>query len=287
MLKIENLTKYYGDILGVKNVNLEVKKGEIFGFIGPNGAGKSTTIRLIIDLLKPDDGRVLIGEENTFHNYEIKKEIGYLASEVNLYSEMSVKEVLELNKTFYEVDITDKTNYLVSKLKLDTSKIVEELSFGNLKKLGIILALAHNPKLIILDEPTSGLDPIMQEIFFEILREEKESGRTIFFSSHVLSEVKKICDRIAIIKDGTIIKTEEMGKLTKQQFNFVTVFSKEHRKLKIPVKDIVIVDETEYFIKFIFKKDMNTLLKYLGAIKIDNLLIEEPAIEEVFMHYYK
>lgn len=287
MLRIENLTKYYGEILGVKDVNLEVNEGEIFGFIGPNGAGKSTTIRLIIDLLKPDSGKVLINGENTFHNYDIKKDIGYLASEVNLYPEMKVSEVLDLNKAFYEKDITKKTNLLVKKLKLDTSKIVEELSFGNLKKLGIVLALAHDPKLIILDEPTSGLDPIMQETFFDILKDEQKKGSTIFFSSHILSEVKKICDRIAIIKDGTIIKVEEIGNLTKQEFNFITVYSKEHKSLKIPVKDIVIVDESDDYVKFIFKKDINKLLKYLSDIKMDKLLIEEPAIEEVFMHYYK
>ena len=287
MLKVEKLTKYYGDIKGVANVNLDVKKGEIYGFIGPNGAGKSTTIRLILDILKPDNGKILVDNKETYHNYELKYDIGYLPSEVNLYSEMKVSEMLDYNKSFYSKDISEKTEYLVKKLKLDETKVIEELSFGNLKKLGIILALAHEPKLIILDEPTSGLDPIMQEVFFEILKEEQKRGATVFFSSHVLSEVRKVCNRIAIIKDGSIVKVEEIKKRNKNNFNVVTLVSKDYKKLKLPIKDIAIIEKGDNFIKFVFKKSVNELLNIINEVKIDNLLIEEPSLEDEFMNYYK
>lgn len=287
MLKVEGLTKYYGNILGIKDVNFEVNEGEIFGFIGPNGAGKSTAIRLILDILKPDEGSITIDGENNYHNYDLKLDVGYLPGEVNLYSEMKVRDVLEYNKTFYKEDISNRTNYLVDKLKLDISKVVEELSFGNLKKLGIVLALAHSPKLLVLDEPTSGLDPIMQEVFFELLNEEKEKGTTVFFSSHILSEVKKICDRIAVIKDGSIIKIEDMDKVGQDKLNIIILVSREYKKLNLPINDIVILDKGDDFIKFMYKNNINNLLKIIGEIKVDNLLIEEPAIEDVFMHYYK
>jgi len=211
ILEIKNLTKYYDKVLGVKDLSLSLEEGEIFGFIGPNGAGKSTTIRSIMNLINKTSGTILInGEELTKDNINLKQQIGYLPSEINLYEDLTVKEMLDYHESFYKKNIHKRRKELVKKLKLDESKKIEDLSLGNSKKLGIILSLMHSPKLLILDEPTSGLDPIMQETFSNLLKEEKEKGTTILYSTHILSEVSKICDRVGIIKEGNLLKIESI-----------------------------------------------------------------------------
>lgn len=287
MLEINNLTKYYGDILGVKDVSLKVASGEIFGFIGPNGSGKSTTIRCIMNMINKNEGEIFIDGIPNYENEKIKNIIGYLPSEVYLYDDMTVEETLAFNQTFYEKDFSKRTSYLAKKLSLDLKKKIDELSFGNLKKVGIVLALQHEPKLIILDEPSSGLDPLMQEAFFEILKEEKKRGATIFLSSHILSEVKRVCDRVGIIKEGSLIKIESIDTITKSDFIVVTIISEEFKKLDLAMKDIIIKDRSDDKIKFIYKGNINVLLKSLSNISIIDLKIEEPTLEEVFMHYYK
>ena len=177
MLEIKNLTKYYGKKLGVKNVTLTINDGDMFGFIGPNGAGKSTTIKCILNMLYPNNGEILL--DGNIITDELKKEIGYLPSEVHLYESCKVKDIINYNDTFYKHDTLTKANKLIKLLDIDVNKKIEELSLGNLKKVGIVLALMHSPKLLILDEPTSGLDPIVQERFFNILKEEQLS-----FSHH-------------------------------------------------------------------------------------------------------
>lgn len=192
MLKIENLTKYYNKALGCKNISLEVKKGEIFGFIGPNGAGKSTTIRCIMNLINKTSGKVIFNsEELNKDRVDLYNDIGYLPSEINLYDNMIIKELFILNESFYKKDCSKYLKKLIDKLKIDINKKICNLSLGNLKKVGIALSMMHEPKLLILDEATNGLDPLIQENFYELLLEEKKKGTTIFFSSHNLSEVKK------------------------------------------------------------------------------------------------
>ncbi|MDD2434912.1 MAG: ABC transporter ATP-binding protein [Bacilli bacterium] len=288
MLKIEKLTKYYKDILGIEDLSLDIKKGEIFGFIGPNGAGKSTTIKCILNLINKTSGSIYMdGQELTKDNYQLKEMIGYLPSEVDLYDDFTVKEMLDYSASFYQKDISKRTKYLVKKLDLDLTKKIDELSFGNIKKLGIVLALMHEPKLLVLDEPTSGLDPLKQEVFFELMEEEKEKGTTIFFSSHNLNEVRRICDSVAIIKNGHLVETLKIAKLNKFDFNLISLYSKEYKKLKLPMKDIIIKKQSDEMIQFIYQKDINSLLDFLNTIKIDNLLIEKPSLEEIFFHYYK
>ncbi len=287
MLKIEKLTKYYGKTLGVEDLSLKLKTGEIFGFIGPNGSGKSTTIRAIMNMINKNSGEIYIDGINTKENIKIKEIVGYLPAEVQLYDDLTVKAMLEYNATFYKQDLKTRIAYLVKKLEVDSTKKIDELSFGNLKKVGIILALMHSPKLLILDEPTSGLDPLMQEVFFELLKEEQKRGATIFFSSHILGEVKRICNRVGIIKGGHLIKIEEMDKITKSDFSIVTIISDEYKRLLLPMKDIVIKEKNNDKIVFIYKGNINDLIKIISEINIIVLLIEEPTLEEVFMHYYK
>lgn len=281
MIKIKNLTKYYKDKLAVSNLNLEINDGEIFGFIGPNGAGKSTTIKCIMDHIKPTKGKITINGGTLTDNPSLKSIIGYLPSEIYLYDDLTVFEMIQYSDSFYNYDCLEKALNLCTRLELDINKKIDELSLGNLKKVGIVLTLMHNPKLIILDEPTSGLDPLMQEEFYTILNEEKKQGNTIFFSSHNLNEVKKICDRIGIIKNGKLVKVENTKELLKSNFYIVTIETKE----KIKFNDIIEQDHSS--IKFIYKENINKLIKSLESIKINKLLIEEPSLEEIFMHYYK
>lgn len=287
MLKIDKLTKYYGKIKGIENLSLELNKGEIFGFIGPNGAGKSTTIKCIMNLINKNSGDIYIdGKINSKDDLELKEIIGYLPSEISLYDDMTVKQILDYNAQFYKKDTSLKRKELVTKFQLDESKKVEQLSLGNLKKLGIVLALVHDPKLIILDEPTSGLDPIMQDVFYNILKEEREKGNTIFYSTHVLSEIKKICDRVGIIKDGNLIKVETLKEMKNNNLVIVTIKSRKIANIKTELK-LKILEENEEEIKILYNDDINKLIKLLECYNLEKLLIEELSIEDMFIHYYK
>ena len=287
ILEIQNLTKYYGKILGVENLSLKLEEGEIFGFIGPNGAGKSTTIRSIMNLINKTSGRVLVeNKEFNKDDTDIKEKIGYLPSEIHLYDDLTVKEMLDYHESFYKKNIHKRRIELVKRLELDEKKKIEDLSLGNLKKLGIILAFMHEPKILILDEPTSGLDPIMQNVFYDLLKEEKAKGNTIFYSTHILNEVSKICDRVGIIRNGRLIKVEKIEELSKKNLTFVTITSKQSKKI---IKDLKIntISEDENTIKFGNNLPHNELIKKLSKYNIDRILIEEATLEDMFLHYYK
>lgn len=287
ILEIQNLTKYYGKIKAVDNLSLKLEEGEIFGFIGPNGAGKSTTIRAIMNLINKTSGKVLI-ENKEFNKYSVKlkEKIGYLPSEIYLYDDLTVKEMLDYHESFYKENIHNRRIELVKRLELDEKKKIEDLSLGNLKKLGIILAFMHEPKLLILDEPTSGLDPIMQNVFYELLKEEKEKGNTIFYSTHILNEVSKICDRVGIIKEGKLIKVEKIEDLSKKSLIIVTITSKQSRKIEEDLKVNVILEEGNT-IKFGNNLLPDELIKKLSKYTIERILIEEATIEDMFLHYYQ
>lgn len=288
MLKIDNLTKYYKNKIGVDKVDIELRKGEIFGFIGPNGSGKSTTIKCILNFLNKNNGSIYIDNKLIDKkDYLFKENIGYLPSEIHLYEDLTVKEIIDYSKSFYTKDLTKKINELISIFEIDINKKIDELSFGNLKKVGIVLALMHEPKLLILDEPTSGLDPLMQERFFEVLLKEKEKGTTIFFSSHNLSEIKKVCDRVGIIKNGKLIEIETIENLSKNDFVIVTIKSNEVKKINFPLKEMHIKTMKDNELVFIYRGNINEITKTLSKYNIDKLLIEEPTIDEIFMHYYK
>ncbi len=287
VLEVQNLTKYYGNTLGVENLSLKLKEGEIFGFIGPNGAGKSTTIRSIVNLINKTKGKVLIdNEEYTKNNLNIKEKIGYLPSEINLYGDLTVKQMLDFHESFYKKNIHSRRVELVKKFELDEKKKIDTLSLGNLKKLGIVLAFMHEPKILILDEPTSGLDPIMQDVFYNLLKEEKNKGNTIFYSTHILNEVSKICDTVGIIKDGKLIKAEKIEEIYNKSLAFVTIISPQIKEI---IKDLkinpIIVDSNT--LKFSNTLSPTDLIKKLSKYKLDKILIEEATIEDLLLHYYK
>ena len=287
ILEIINLKKYYGHVRGIEDISIKLKRGEAYGFIGPNGAGKSTTIRALMSLINPTSGMILIdGKKLDKNDLELKKIIGYLPSEIYLYDDLTVKEILDFHESFYEKNINKRRKQLVKLLKLDENKKIEDLSLGNLKKLGIILALMHEPKILILDEPTSGLDPIMQNVFYEILLEEKKKGTTILYSTHILSEVSKICDRIGIIKEGKIVREDTVENIEKNNMTYLTIESIDIDKIKKDL-NLKIVSEHNNSVKFINDLNSNKLINIISKYNINKLLIEEMTIEDLFMEYYK
>ena len=289
VIEIKNLSKYYGESRGIIDVSFNVEEGEIFGFIGPNGAGKSTTIRTLLSLIYPTSGSATIfGMDCIKSAPEIAKEIGYLPSEVFYYDKMKVIDLLKYSASFYNKDCTKRIMELAEIMDLDLKKRIDDLSFGNKKKVGIVQCLLHEPKLIILDEPTSGLDPLMQQKFFDLLLEENKKGSTILLSSHVLSEVQRLCSRVAIIKEGKIIKLETMSNLTENNYKkFKIEMKSEIEKNYFALSGISNLEIKDKTISFLFKGNINLILKMIAAIDLYNLWIEEPNLEEIFMHYYE
>lgn len=289
IIKLNDLTKSYGKHRGIEHINLTIEEGEIFGFIGPNGAGKSTTIRTLLGLIHPTSGNAEIFGKDCIKYRDVNaKDIGYLPSEVFYYDHMKVKDLLAYSASFYKKDCKQKMQDLCEILELDTSRKIEDLSFGNRKKVGIVQGLMHSPKLIILDEPTSGLDPLMQNKFFDLINEENKKGATIFFSSHILQEVQRLCDRVGIIKDGRLLKVEKMETLRQSTYKRIDIES-EHDILSNlkDVEGIADITKDKHSYHFIYNGNMNTLLKGLASIPIVNLDIREPDLEEIFMHYYQ
>jgi ABC-2 type transport system ATP-binding protein len=288
IIKFNKLTKYYGNVKGCKDVDFAVKEGEIFGFIGPNGAGKSTTIRTMLSLIYPTSGTVSIfGKDAIEFGPEVRKDLGYLPSEIFYYDKMKVKELLEYSASFYEGDFTERIHYLAEVMELDLDRKIQDLSYGNKKKVGIVQGLLHRPKLIVLDEPTSGLDPLMQKKFFDLIREENKMGATVLFSSHILSEVQQLCDRVAIIKDGEIISVQDVKEIIADNYKkfIIKGFDLNHGKFKL--KGVTNLVETEEKVSFFFRGDINEVVGILSGLKLTDVRIEEPTLEEIFMHYYE
>jgi ABC-2 type transport system ATP-binding protein len=288
IIEINKLTKYYGKHKGIEDVSFHVEEGEIFGFIGPNGAGKSTTIRTLLSLIYPTSGSATIfGKDCIKFGDEIRKQIGYLPSEVFYYENMKVIDVLKYSASFYENVDMSRIEKLSSAMDLDLNKRIDDLSYGNKKKVGIVQGLLHEPKLIILDEPTSGLDPLMQQKFFDLILEENKKGATVLFSSHILSEVQKLCTRVAIIKEGSIVKIENINDMRTSTYKKITVETEsENLEELFKMDGVTSLTKNGDGIHFLFKGDINRVVDILHTLKLTNILIEEPSLEEIFMHYY-
>lgn len=285
VMKTTKLTKYYGKVRGIKELDLTVTHGEFFGFIGPNGAGKSTTIRTVLGLIAPTSGDAMIfGKDVTKEREAILQNIGYLPSEALFYQRMKVNDILRLSADLRKVDCSAESKRLCERLQLDTARKIDDLSFGNRKKVAIVCALQHRPELLVLDEPTGGLDPLMQKEFFDILRERNREGTTIFLSSHVLSEIQRNCTRAAIIRDGRIIAQGSVDDLSKTSAKRITVHGSIHLENLSGVRDRKAGEDG---ISFLYSGDMGSLLRTLASGQVDDLTVTEPDLEEIFLHYYE
>jgi len=289
IISVSNLTKYYGTVLGVQNISFTVEQGEIFGFLGPNGAGKTSTIRMLLDLLRPSSGEIKVfGQEIYTHSLEIRKNCGYLPGSFTAYGNMSGTDFLHFAASMRKAEPRLQAG-LIDRFQLsreDLSKKVKHLSLGMLQKLGIIQAFFHRPELLILDEPTSGLDPLMQEEFYQLLREMQNEGKTIFFSSHNLPEVEKVCHRIAIIRAGELVALETLEGLKKKKLKrLLFTLSRPVTDLDLPGASLVNQQELHY--EYLVEGDLQALLQKLSTLPIENLTFPEPDLEEVFMAYYR
>lgn len=270
IMEITNLTKNYGKHRGIEGVSFQVEKGEIFGFLGPNGDGKSTTIRSILGLIHCKEGSIRVCGQDAIKNREkVLRHIGYMPSEAWFYQGMTIREILKIAADVRKMDCTQEAEKLCERLQLDTRRKISELSLGNRKKVSIVCAMQHQPELFIFDEPTSGLDPLMQNQFFSLIKEYVEQGATCMLSTHVLSEVRNYCDRVAIMKEGKLIVTDTVEHL-----------------LASRTKRIKMVRDGEK-LDYLYQDDLNLLYRELEGHDITDILIEEPSIEEVFMHYYE
>lgn len=288
IIDINNLTKRYGKARGIEDITFQVAEGEIFGFIGPNGSGKSTTIRTLLNFLYPTSGSAkILGKDVVKDSKYIRQHIGYLPSEVHYYDDMKVNELFHFSSGFYSGNAEKHAMLLAQRLQLDTTRKIEDLSFGNKKKVGIIQALMHEPKLLILDEPTAGLDPLIQSIFFDLLKELQHKGTTIFFSSHYLGEVQKLCDRVGIIKEGRMIKIENMEDMRANQFKKVHLHFHGEWENTFQIVGVLQEHITDTSYEFIYNGHTRELLEQLRLVPFDDVTIEEPSLEEVFMHYYE
>jgi ABC-2 type transport system ATP-binding protein len=288
IIEVNHLTKYYGKSRGIVDVSFNVEEGEIFGFIGPNGAGKSTTIRLFLSLIYPTSGDAKIfGKDCIQYGPEIRQDIGYLPSEVFYYEGMKVLDLLKYSASFFKKDCTTRIYELADLMELDLKRRINDLSYGNKKKVGIVQGLLHSPKLIILDEPTSGLDPLMQHKFFTLIREENKRGATVFFSSHILGEVQRLCNRVAIIKEGSVIAIQDMRTLQKDNYKKIRISTEDLNENLFKVNGVTGLEKTDGTVSFFYKGDINMVLKLVSGGIITDLTIEDPTLEEIFMHYYE
>jgi ABC-2 type transport system ATP-binding protein len=290
VITTKGLTKMYGKARGITNVDLSVEEGEIFGFIGPNGAGKSTTIRTLLGLIKKTSGAATIfGMDIESQRSKILSRVGYLPSEVEYYRGMRAKDLLSYAASFYHGDFSTRISELSSRLDLDLNKKIEDMSLGNRKKVGIVQGLLHSPDLIILDEPTSGLDPLVQRTFFDIIREENERGATVLFSSHILSEVQRICDRVGIIKEGNLVAVQSIADLQRDQFKRVHIEltpGTHVEQATLGLGDVQSFEVSDSGVNFLFAGSAKELVAALSRIDLVDVEITEPSLEEIFMHYY-
>ena len=290
IIEVNKLSKYYGKAKarGIVDVSFNVDEGEIFGFIGPNGAGKSTTIRLFLSLIFPSSGNAKIfGKDCIEFGPEIRQEIGYLPSEVFYYEGMKVLDLLKYSASFYKKDSTKRMYELAEIMELDLKRKIDDLSYGNKKKVGIVQGLLHQPKVIILDEPTSGLDPLMQQKFFSLIKDENKRGATIFFSSHILGEVQKMCSRVAIIKDGSLVNIQDIKTLQKDNYKKIEVSAADLDDKRFAVAGVSNLTKDNGGLKFFYKGDINQIMRIILEKEVSDVTIEEPTLEEIFMHYYE
>lgn len=282
---INSLCKSYGKVKAVKDLSFSVKRGEIFGFLGPNGAGKTTTIRVLMGQIFQDEGNFqILGINNGVRSdTKLMDEIGYISGEGYIYENWSARRLFEYLSSISHKQI--EFNSFADRLDLDLDRKISELSSGNKQKVLLVQAFMKMPKLLILDEPTSGLDPLLQNIFEEMLFEFRENGGTVLLSSHILSEVQRVCDRVGIIRQGELIKVSTIGELIPKTY-FLKLWVEDDlpSDLMKLLPDMKAEGQGRYHAKYL--GDINQLINLLAKLKIKHLTISEPKLEEMFLELY-
>jgi ABC-2 type transport system ATP-binding protein len=288
VLEIKNLSKYYGKLLAVNNVNITVKEGTVYGFLGPNGAGKTTTIRVILSILKPSSGAVkLFGIPVDRSNVQIHNRIGYIPGDVALYGHLTVKQMLDYFASLRSNRPSSRMEEMVELFDLDITKNTKTLSRGNRQKVAIVQAFMHDPDFYIFDEPSSGLDPLMQQVLYDLITEEVEKGKTFFISSHYLGEIQKIADKVSIIREGEIISTMDVSKLDQQVIQKVHIdFQSEVNPSLLQDPNITVLSQDKNELILIVKGDFHTFLEKISKFPIERFYAPEPSLEDYFMHFY-
>lgn len=291
LLVFDGVSKAFGNKYVLQDVDLRVKAGEVFGFLGPNGAGKTTTIRLLLDVIRPTAGTITLFGQSNREVRQTHARLGFLSGDMIIDSNITGAQYLEFVSGVYRKDCRQNIRKLADLLQADLKVKIGNYSRGNKQKVGLIAALMHEPDLLVLDEPTSGFDPLVQEIFADLIRQFRQAGNTVFMSSHVLSEVQELCDRLAFIKDGKIITVTTTEKLTAQAAKRVKITAApdviQAMKAKHPHDLQFQSSETNDVINATYAGQIHPLLQYLSAHEIDDATIREPELEETFMHFYQ
>ncbi|MFH1598510.1 MAG: ABC transporter ATP-binding protein [Patescibacteria group bacterium] len=290
VIETKNLSKYYGKIKGIDDLTLQINEGEIFGFLGPNGSGKTTTIRLLMGLLKPTNGSAKIFSLDTQKkSVQIKKDVSLIPGDVHLYDKMKGGELIEYIDKLNPKKESALKDQLIERLDFNPDRKIKAYSKGNKQKLAVIIALMHQPKLLVLDEPTVGLDPLMQQEIYKILREFKENGGTIFLSSHFLPEVDRVCDRVGIVKDGNLVSIETIDGLRSKTVRHLDVLFEDQvnpQEFQV-LSQVVSVNKINHYIRITVQGEVDTLIKHVAKYKIKDLIFNQASLEDFFMEFYK
>ncbi len=289
IITTHDLTKYYGKVRGIDGVNLQVRRGEIFGFLGPNGAGKTTTIRILLDLIRPTSGHALVfGLDTQHHSVAIRQRLGNLPGDAAMYDTLKGGDVLKLLGSFRGADGMGRMEEMAERLELDLTRTIRTYSRGMKQKLAVIQAVMHDPELMIMDEPTLGLDPLVQREFYMFLLEERDRGKTIFLSSHILPEVERVCDRVGIVRDGNLVAVEEVEALKRRKVRRMELTLKDDLPddaLRLPGAELV--RRENRLAVYTVRGDMETLLKGVAALPVEDIVFPEATLEEVFLDFYQ
>lgn len=289
MIEVNHLTKKFGDFYSIQNVHLQIPKGEVFGFLGPNGAGKSTTIRHLMGFLQPTEGSCFINGLNCREaSATIQQVVGYLPGEIAFIDKMTGKQFIHFIAKLRGMNDYTHAEELMHFFKLDASGLIKKMSKGMKQKVGLVCAFMHHPEIVILDEPTSGLDPLMQTKFIEFILAEKDKGTTIFMSSHMIEEVEKTCDRVAIINAGKIVATETITDLKKRKSKkYMLEFQDEQELTRFLDEEYVLERISSTKVMITIMGDLQAFLHTLSNYKIIDLDVISQSLEDIFMHYYE
>lgn len=289
VIRTEDLTKFYGRHRGVIGVNLEIRRGEVFGYLGPNGAGKTTTIRMLLDFIRPTRGRAsILGLDTHSGSLAIRRRLGYLPGELELYENMTGAEMLRYLGHLRGGVVWNRVQQLATRLDPDLTRPVRTLSHGNRQKLGLIGAFMNDPELLMLDEPTLGLDPLVQQAFYRLIAEAKANGRTVFLSSHILPEVERVCDRVGVIREGKIIAVEDVATLKslalrRLELHFAQPVPAQAFASVTGVRDLTVEDS---ILRCTVMGSLDALVKAAAQFEVLNVVSHEPSLEEIFLAYY-